>query len=61
MALMKCFLRAGFQGWAIDEAEGGLILGGGIQIWLPGNVTLNLITLTQTIIVWTIFIAILLA
>lgn len=34
------FIRAGFRGSGIDEAEGGLSLGGGVRINLAGNTSL---------------------
>jgi len=36
------FLRGGYRGLGIDEAEGGLTLGGGFKYNLLGNVTLKL-------------------
>jgi len=36
------FLRGGFRGWGMDQAEGGLTFGGGFKYRLPGNVTLKL-------------------
>ncbi|NOZ03866.1 MAG: PorV/PorQ family protein [FCB group bacterium] len=35
------YLRGGFRGWGMDEAEGGLALGGGLRMQVSGTMSLQ--------------------